>query len=160
MSQPDRHRGAYAYYDVLEKIKDSLLLDVNVNTVTEGDITQVNLNKQDIFPLSHIIVNNVSENGQILTFNLSVMAMDIVDVSKSKTIDIFRGNDNEQDVLNTQLAVLNKFLQRMRSGNLHFDAYQLDSSANIEPFRDRFENQVAGWVATFSLVVMNNIDAC
>ena len=154
------HRGAYAYYDVLEKLKNNLLSDVNINTVTEGDITQVNLNKQDIFPLSHIMVNSVAENGQILTFNVSVMAMDIVDVSKEETVDLFRGNDNEQDVLNTQLAVLNKFMQQLRKGNLHFDGYHLESSVNLEPFRDRFENQVAGWVATFGLVVMNNIDAC
>ena len=154
------HRGAFAYYDVLEKLKNNLLSDVNINTVTEGDITQVNLNKQDIFPLSHIMVNSVAENGQIMTFNVSVMAMDIVDVSKAETLDIFRGNDNEQDVLNTQLAVLNKFLQQLRKGNLHFDGYHLESSVNLEPFRDRFENQVAGWVATFSLVVMNNIDVC
>ena len=110
------HRGAYAYYDVLEKLKNNLLSDVNINTVTEGDITQVNLNKQDIFPLSHIMVNSVAENGQILTFNVSVMAMDIVDVSKEETVDLFRGNDNEQDVLNTQLAVLNKFMQQLRKG--------------------------------------------
>lgn len=154
------HRGAYAYYDVLEKLKNNLLSDVNINTVTEGDITQVNLNKQDIFPLSHIMVNSVAENGQVMTFNVSVMAMDIVDVSKAETLDIFRGNDNEQDILNTQLAVLNKFFQQLRKGNLHFDGYHLESSVNLEPFRDRFENQVAGWVATFSLVVMNNIDVC
>ena len=34
--------------------------------------------------------------------------MDIVDESKEATTDIFRGNNNEQDILNTQLAVLNK----------------------------------------------------
>ena len=32
--------------------------------------------------------------------------MDIVDVNKEATTDIFTGNDNEQDVLNSQLAVL------------------------------------------------------
>jgi hypothetical protein len=88
------------------------------------------------------------------------MAMDIVDVSKEETVDLFRGNDNEQDVLNTQLAVLNKLMQQLRKGNLHFDGYHLEGSVSIEPFRDRFENQVAGLVATFSLVAMNNIDAC
>ena len=31
--------------------------------------------------------------------------MDVVDESKEKTTDIFRGNNNEQDILNTQLGV-------------------------------------------------------
>lgn len=154
------HRGAIAYYDVMDTLKDLLLTDVNVNTVTRGDITQVNLNKVDIFPLSHIILNNVSENGQTMTFSFSILSMDIVDVSKEETTDIFRGNNNEMDVLNTQLAVLNKFIQKLRKGTTHRDGYQVDGNVNLEAFKDRFENELAGWSATFSLVVMNNIDIC
>lgn len=155
-----RHRGAIAYYDVMDTLKDLLLSDVNVNTVTRGDITQVNLNKQDIFPLSHIMLNNVSENGQTMTFNFSILAMDLVDNNKEETTDIFRGNNNEMDVLNTQLAVLNKFIQELRKGTTHRDGYQLEGTSNLQAFKDRFENELAGWSATFSLVVMNNIDIC
>lgn len=154
------HRGAIAYYDVMDTLKDLLLADVNVNTVTRGDITQVNLNKQDIFPLSHIMLNNVSENGQTMTFNFSILAMDLVDNNKEETQDIFRGNNNEMDVLNTQLAVLNKFIQELRKGTTHRDGYQLEGTSNLQAFKDRFENELAGWSATFSLVVMNNIDIC
>jgi hypothetical protein len=154
------HRGAIAYYDVMDTLKDLLLADVNVNTVTRGDITQVNLNKQDIFPLSHIMLNNVSENGQTMTFNFSILAMDLVDNNKEETTDIFRGNNNEMDVLNTQLAVLNKFIQELRKGTTHRDGYQLEGTSNLQAFKDRFENELAGWSATFSLVVMNNIDIC
>jgi len=137
-----------------------LLADVNVNTVTRGDITQVNLNKADIFPLCHMMLNGVTEDGQTMTFNLSILAMDIVDVSKEETTDIFRGNNNEMDVLNTQLAVLNKFIQKLRKGDTYRDGYQVEGSVNLEAFKDRFENELAGWSATFSLVVMNNIDIC
>jgi len=154
------HRGAIAYYDVMETLKDLLLADVNVNTVTRGDITQVNLNKADMFPLSHIMLNNVSENGQTMTFSLSILAMDIVDFSKEETTDIFRGNNNEMDVLNTQLAVLNKFIQKLRKGTTHREGYQVDGSVTLDAFKDRFENELAGWSATFSLIVMNNIDIC
>jgi hypothetical protein len=154
------HRGAIAYYDVMETLKDLLLADVNVNTVTRGDITQVNLNKADMFPLSHIMLNNVSENGQTMTFSLSILAMDIVDFSKEETTDIFRGNNNEMDVLNTQLAVLNKFIQKLRKGTTHREGYQVDGAVTLDAFKDRFENELAGWSATFSLIVMNNIDIC
>jgi hypothetical protein len=33
-----------------------------------------------------------------LTFNISILSMDIVDQSKERETDIFVGNDNEQDV--------------------------------------------------------------
>jgi len=86
--------------------------------------------------------------------------MDVVDESKEKTTDIFRGNNNEQDVLNTQLQVVNKLIQVLRKGNLYNDQYQLDGNANCEPFYERFENKMAGWSATFNVFVNNDITIC
>jgi hypothetical protein len=95
------YRGIQSFYDLTTKVRDILQSDINVNTVTFGDITEVDLNKQTIFPLSHIMINNVTDNGQTLSYNISVMAMDVVDTSKDATTDIFVGNDNRQDILNT-----------------------------------------------------------
>jgi len=148
------------FYLLTDKIKDTLLSDVNVNTVTTGDITEIDLSKQTIFPLSHMIVNNVTSSESVLTFNISILSMDIVDISKEATADIFIGNDNEQDVLNTQLSVLNKLIQKLRIGNLYRELYQVDGDVSFEPFMDRFENKVAGWTATFDVLIQNDIDVC
>jgi hypothetical protein len=148
------------FYQVTQAIKDQLLTDDNVNTVTTGDITKMDLSKHTIFPLSHIIVNNVGNEDNILRFSLSVLSMDIVDFSKEETVDIFVGNNNEQDILNTQLAVLNKLVQVLRGGDLNRDLYQLDGSPNFEPFYDRFENEVAGWALTFDIIIPNDISIC
>jgi hypothetical protein len=148
------------FYQVTEILKEQLLADVNVNTVTTGDITKIDLSKQTIYPLSHIMVNNVNNEDSVLRFSLSVLAMDVVDVSKEEVVDIFIGNNNEQDVLNTQLAVLNKLVQVLRGGNLHQNLYQLDGTPNFEPFYDRFENEVAGWSLNFDVLIPNAIDIC
>ena len=148
------------FYQVTEIIKDALLSDANVNTVTTGDITRIDLGKQTMFPLSHLIVNNVSNEDNILRFNLSVLAMDVVNVSKEEVVDIFIGNNNEQDILNTQLAVLNKLVQVLRGGTLYQDLYQLDGTPSFEPFYDRFENEVAGWALSFDVMIPNEIDIC
>ena len=148
------------FYQVTETIKNQLLSDVNVNTVTTGDITRIDLAKQTMYPLSHIIVNNVSNDDNVLRFSLSVLAMDVVNVSKEEVVDIFKGNNNEQDILNTQLVVLNKLVQVLRGGTLYQDLYQLDGSPNFEPFYDRFENEVAGWALTFDVLIPNDIDIC
>ena len=153
-------RGIRGYYLITETIKDKLLADVNVNTVTTGDITKVDLNKQTIFPLSHIIINQSILEEQVIRFNVSVLAMDVVDVSKEPVTDIFRGNDNEQDILNTQLAVLNKLTQVLSRGTLFQDKYQLDGTITCEPFYDRFENELAGWTATFDVLIPNDITIC
>lgn len=152
--------GIRGFYLLTDKIKEELQSDDNVNTVTYGDITQVDLDKQTIFPLSHMIVNNVSSGENTLTFNISILAMDIVDFSKDDVSDSFVGNNNEQDVFNTQLAVLNKLIQKLRAGSLYREMYQVLGEVSIEPFRDRFENELAGWTATFDIVIQNDIDVC
>jgi hypothetical protein len=148
------------FYRVLDTLKDSLQADVNCNTVTYGDITQVDLNKQTIFPLSHIIVNSATSGENTITFNISVLAMDIVDIRKDEVTDIFEGNNNEQDILNTQLSVLNKVIQNLRIGNLYADGYQILGDVTLEPFRDRFENQIAGWTATMDVIIGNDVNVC
>ena len=148
------------FYQVTQVIKDQLLSDVNVNTVTTGDITRIDTSKQTMFPLSHIIVNNVGNEDNILRFSLSVLAMDVVNISKEEVVDIFIGNNNEQDILNTQLAVLNKLVQVLRGGDLHQDLYQLDGSPSFEPFYDRFKNEMAGWALTFDVIIPNDISIC
>jgi len=148
------------FYNVLETIKNQLLSDEDCKTVTTGDITRIDLSKQTMFPLSHIIVNNVLNNTTTLRFNLSILAMDIVNVSKEETVDIFRGNNNEQDILNTQLVVLNKLVEILKRGDLYSDLYQVDGQANFEPFYDRFENEVAGWALSFDVLVPNDVSIC
>ena len=154
------NQGIRGFYQLTETIKNALLNNIDVNTVTTGNLSNVNLQKQNIFPLSHIIVNSVTDTEQTLTFDLSILAMDIVSRSKLETTDIFEGNNNEQDVLNTQLAVLNKLIMILRKGDLHRDKYQLEGNPTLEPFYDRFENELAGWTASVSIVIYNDITIC
>tara|TARA_R110002050_G_scaffold163355_1_gene293316 strand:- start:50 stop:520 length:471 start_codon:yes stop_codon:yes gene_type:complete len=153
-------QGIRGFYQITETIETQLLADVNVNTVTTGDIFDIDLSKQSIFPLAHIIVNSVTLQEQVMSFNITVMAMDIVDESKEATTDIFRGNNNEQDVLNTQLAVLNKLIMVLRRGDLYSNKFQLEGNPTLEPFYERFDNRLAGYAATMDVVIHNDIDIC
>ena len=154
------NQGVRGFYQLTQAIKEELLKDQNINTVTTGNISDVNLNKQDMFPMAHIIVNNVTDEEQVLRFSISVIAMDIIDQSKDETIDRFTGNNNEQDILNTQLAVLNRLVQRLRKGTLYTEMYQLDGNPSFQPFYDRFENQLAGWTASMDVLIYNDIYIC
>jgi len=148
------------FYNVTDKLKDTLLAEPFVNTVTFGSIDDVDLNKQTIFPLSHITVNNTTVGSKTLTFNISILSMDIVDISKDEVTDIFVGNDNEQDVLNTQLALQTRVINILQRGDLYTDLYQVQGDVTCEPFVDRFENKLAGWEATFDVIVQNDMTIC
>ena len=148
------------FYNLTDKLKDALIAEPFVNTVTFGSLDDVDLNKQTIFPLSHIIVNNTTVGTKTLTFNISILSMDIVDISKDEVEDIFVGNDNEQDVLNTQLALQTRVINTLQRGDLYTDLYQVQGDVSCEPFVDRFENKLAGWAATFDVVVQNDMTIC
>jgi hypothetical protein len=134
--------GARAFYILLETLKESLLQNSNVKTVTTGDISQIDLSKQTIYPLSHIIINSATNSGQVMSFNVTVLCMDKV------------------NQLNTQLAVSNKLYKDLYSGQLRLDGYQVDDDASIEFFFDRFENILAGVAMTLTIQLNNDLNVC
>ena len=107
-----------SFYDVIESIKTYLEGNNSVNTVTFGNILDVDLNKQTIFPLSHLTVRNVVFSDYTMSFTINVLCVDIVDESKEndkEQVEPFYGNNNKQDVLNTQLMVLNGLQSSLRT---------------------------------------------
>jgi len=148
------------FYDILDKLKWHFDNDELVNSVTQGDIFQVDLNKQTIFPLTHIMVNSSSLQSNTQTFNVSILAMDIVDISKSEVTDVFQENNNELDVLNTQHHVLNRCYQQMLHGNLWDLNFVVAGEPSLEPFTERFENLLAGWTMTFDVTIPNDMTIC
>ena len=144
-------------YTVLDKIKEILRANGITKTVTFGDLTQVDLNKTSIFPLSHIIFGNVTFQDRIISASIRILCLDVVDVNKNKeTEDMMFGNDNLQDILNTQLQVVNDIQQEMRRGSAFSDNFQITTNVVAEPFLDNFENQLAGWGMTVNIEVPNN----
>ena len=78
--------------------------------------------------------------------------MDVVDYNKSNykadnvsNDDIFNGNNNLQDIYNTQLQVVNDIVQSVRRGSLFDSKIQLVGEPVATPFKDRYENELAGW---------------
>jgi hypothetical protein len=152
------------FYDITTKLKDTLQAHSQVNVVTTGDLFDVDLNKQTIFPLSHIIVNQATFEGQVVRMSVSLVCMDVVDDTKEDPRaqpEPFYGTSNVQDILNTQLAVINDVVQELRRGTLYSDLYQLDGNPICTPFLERFENLLAGWTATFDVLLANTeISVC
>ena len=148
------------YYTILDTLKTNLENDSFVNTVTQGDIFAVDLAKQTIFTLCHIIVNSATFESNVIRFTVSVMAMDIVNKSKDEDTDIFNGNDNEVYVLNTMISILNRLYEELRRGDLYTLPFQVNGNPSLEPFAERFENYLAGWTMTFDILVPNDMTVC
>jgi hypothetical protein len=138
-------------YRIIKEIKDVLLAEPFVNTVTEGDIFEVDLNKQTIFPLSHIILNSATHQGNVLSFNITVLLMDIINQ---------KDDSNKVDIWNTQLLLATRVLNRLNRADIASDFWELTGQPTYEPFTERFENDLAGWAVTFDVLVRNEITIC
>jgi hypothetical protein len=149
------------FYDLIDKIYEELNSSEFVSTVTFGNIMDVDLSKQSIFPLSHINIQDAVFGEHTITFSIQVIAMDLVDESKEDKFDTdsipYQGLDNKHDVLNTQLAVINRLQSKLRRGDLNDDNYVLDTDATATMFEDRFENLMTGWALTLSISIPNNV---
>ena len=93
-------------YNVLDAIKDHLQADVNVNHVSFGDFRDVDIDKTTIFPVSHFWMNKAAMEGQTIRFTIDLMCLDVVDQTKEYE-NSFYGSNNLQDILNSQLQVVN-----------------------------------------------------
>jgi hypothetical protein len=148
-------------YDILDKIKDRLRENPNVFSVTFGDISDIDLNKTTIFPLTHLVINNVEFVDSVINFEIDMLSMDILDISKKDAeFDEFYGNDNLIDIYNTQLQVVNDIIQQFRRGGLFAEKYQLLDNPVANPFKDRYENILAGWEVGIRVSVSNDISIC
>lgn len=153
--------GAQSYLKTIEILRDALLEFENITTVTNGDITEVDLAKQTLFPLAHIIIDTANFDSQIITYDVSVLLMDIVHDDTTEGEPLIYQNDNELYVLNTMLNVGNRLTDRLFNGDLYDgNTFVERGSVSAEPFKDRFENLLAGWAFSFQLTVRNNIDRC
>ena len=148
-------------YDILDKVRDRLRDNPNVFTVTFGDISEVDLNKTTIFPLSHLTITNVTFERSVINFTIALLCLDIVDYNKEKyDDDIFHGNTNLQDVYNTQLQVVNDIVQSVRRGSLFDSKIQIIGEPSATPFQDRYENELAGWGIEINVSMINDISIC
>tara|TARA_R100000734_G_scaffold12595_1_gene9349 strand:- start:10446 stop:10928 length:483 start_codon:yes stop_codon:yes gene_type:complete len=147
------------YYNLIDKIYDVLITDKSINTVTSGDIFDVDLSKQSIFPLAHITTSDVVFGDGFISFSVNVIAMDVVDdfkENKQTTSNPEYTRDNKQDILNTMLTVVNRLQGSVRQGSLNDEGYELANDATATQFEDRFENLLTGWSLTMNMEIRND----
>jgi len=149
-----------SFYNIIDKIKEVVSAEPFNNEITFGDIADIDLKKQSLFPLAHIMVNNMNIEEQHVTFNITLFLMDLVDISNEPDATLFLGNDNRQDILNTQAALATRVIRVLQKSDLYKDQFQLIGTASCEPFTERFDNMLAGWAITFDIGAKDEMTYC
>ena len=149
-----------SFYKVIDTIRDVVNAEPFNSTVTEGNIADIDLKKQTIFPLAHIMVNNMTIEENHVIFNVTLFLMDIVDVSKKNDTTQFLGNNNTQDILNTQGALATRVIRVLQKSDLYRSEFEINGTTNCEPFEERFDNNLAGWACTFDIATKTDMSYC
>lgn len=149
-------------YDIIDRIKTFLFNHPIVNEVTFGDIKSVALDKTTMYPLTHFTIKQSVIGSNFISFDITFLFIDIVDYTKDFNTDReFRDDaSNILDVYNTQLQVANALISDLRRGDLYRDKFQLQDDPTCVMFKDKYENQLAGWRVDLTILVPNNISIC
>ena len=147
------------FYNIVGKIKTLLEADVNVNTVTKGMNSDIDNAKQNVYPLSHVQINEATVEGNLWRFSITTYHLDQLDVTKDPETDKYIGNDDEDDIMNSQLAVFNRMYELLRKG-ADTATYQMDGNPVCLPGNARFDNGLSGWECTFDILTPNVMTKC
>jgi len=151
-----------------------------IHTTTVGDIYDIDLSKETLFPLMHINPVNVSTGYSQLTYSFQIFVCDLVsekeDWKEGLSINNpnpypnnpFKDLTNEIDVFNDTLQTCvdivsifrNSKWQSVGSLDINNQDYVTEGEYTFEPFTERFDNLLTGWVFTLNVTVHNEFQTC
>jgi len=147
-----------------------------IETVSVGDIFDIDMSKDTLFPLMHINPVNVTTGESELIYNFQIFLADLVSEKDNwqtyqaeqltKLIDF---KNNEQEVYNQQLAIAVDIISMLRHStqqsmagvnDINQAIYYTQDQFTIEPFSERFDNLLCGYVFNIGVKVMNDFSSC
>tara|TARA_R100001244_G_scaffold121474_2_gene91099 strand:- start:31 stop:558 length:528 start_codon:yes stop_codon:yes gene_type:complete len=158
------------YNNAIDTLKSLGAQHEQISTTTTGDIWKIDMN-ETLFPLFHINPVNVTTGLSSLNYNFQLFVMDAVTERENWTeANLLSANDlsNEQEVASSCLQVCVDIIGMMRhskwqgAGELDIDepVYFTEGEYTLEPFQERFDNLLTGWVFTIGIVVQNDFETC
>jgi hypothetical protein len=152
------------YYNVLNYFRTIMTNHPSILEVTQGDISSIDADQFPNYPLGNILITNTVFGTNITTYTVQLTVADKVknknnesDGRTNAQIIPYYGVDDVVDIHANTLAIINdltSYTQRSVQG------FEINGDISCEAFSDRFNNGLAGWVATFDLTVHNNKDRC
>jgi len=148
------------FYKITKAIKNYLEVNPNINTVKLGQLNEVDLNKQTIYPLAQIVMGDVSFDNGTMSFNINIIAVDSVYQPNKDEADLFEGRDNKQDVYNTMLSVINGLQDSLNRGALYQAYFKLNGTASATPIEVAYGNLLAGWSLSVDVIMPTDVNDC
>ena len=152
------------YYNILNYFKTIMSNHPSLNFVSQGDMYSIDTNEYPAYPLGNVFISRADFLEKEIIYQVQITLADKVKLKNNESTGrtnaqtiTFEGPDDVVDIHANMLSVMNDLIGFTRTGVNAFD-FRGDPSAI--PFKDNFDNGLAGWVVTFNLVVFNAADTC
>ena len=146
------------YNNLIDTLKELGAKHHQISTTTTGDIYDIDLEKNTLYPLMHINPINVTAASFGLTYNFQIFVMDLVEPDDANEQDVYN------DVLQTCIDIISIFRNSKWQAQLELDidapVYFTEGDYTLEPFTERFDQAVTGWVFQIGIVVANDFQSC
>ena len=144
-------------FALIDAIKNELDSNVLLNSVSYGDVDEIELLKTNKYPLAHVGISTGTISDSTSTIEMSVIFIQQVDEVKTQE-DSF--NDSELYAQNNMLAAATRLVQVLKRGDLYAQGFQLEDDATVDFFGDRFTDKVAGVTVDMTVTIKNSVSVC
>ena len=144
-------------FALTDAIKQELDSNVLLNSVSYGDVDEIELLKTNKYPLAHFGISTGTISDSTSTIEMSVIFIQQVDDVKAQE-DSF--NDSELYAQNNMLATATRLVQVLKRGDLYAQGFQLEDDATVDFFGDRFTDKVAGVTVDMTVTIKNSVSVC
>ena len=152
------------YYNVLDYFKTIMTNHPSIASVSQGDLYQLDDNQFTFYPLGQVTILNANFGLKTTDYDIQLV---IADKIKNKNNDSdpitnalvvpFEGTDDVIDIWANTLGIVNDLVSYTQYS---LESFSIDGEIINEPFYERFNNGLAGWVSTFTLTTHNDRPRC
>lgn len=152
------------YYNVLDYFKTIMTNHPSIAQVSQGDIFSIDDIEFPYYPLGNILITEASFDGTKTIYTCQLTVADKIKLkdnesegrTNEQTIPYF-GTDDTVDIHANTLSIINDLLSFTQYS---VQAFDINSQIRLVAFKDKFDNGLAGWVATFDMITHNERPRC
>ena len=152
------------YYNILDYFKQIMSNHPSIYQVSQGDIFEIDDVEFPAYPLGNILITEARFDNSKTIYTCQLTVADKVKLKNNESdgrtneqIIPYEGVDDTVDIHANTLSIINDLLSFTQ---YRVQAFDIDTEIRLVAFKDKFDNGLAGWVATFDLISHNDRPRC
>ena len=147
-----------SYYKATQLIRTIARETTLITTVSHGSLNDIDVKRQTLFPLLHVVPVNFSNIGATVTYSFTLYFCDLIDFNKKdqyKQKEPWWNTDNSIDVLHQMSMAAQMFIDKINRGDSYNLDFRIEETNTGTFFTNRVENLLTGVQLEFSVTMPN-----